>query len=62
MIWLAALTMLLFQGMAVCTIGAMLTNGLSFSMAMAAAVFEVVLGAIIIRMICRDRPKTRETS
>jgi hypothetical protein len=62
MIWLAALTMLLFQGLAVCTIGAMVTNGLSFGMAMATAVFEVILGAMIIRMMCRDRLGTRRTS
>jgi hypothetical protein len=62
MVWLAALTMLLFQGLAICTICAMVTNGLSFGMAMAAAVFEIILGAIIIRMMCRDRLRTRESS
>ena len=54
MIWLAALTFLLFQGLAVCTIGAMLSVGLNAGAAMATAVFEVILGVIIARAMCRS--------
>ena len=53
MIWLAALVMLLFYGLAVCTIGGMVTNGMSAGLAMATAVFEVTLGVILARMMCR---------
>ncbi len=53
MIWLAALTLLLFQGLAVCTIGAMVSVGLNPGAAMATAVFEVILGVIIARAMCR---------
>ena len=49
MIWLMALIMLLFYGLAVCTIGGMLTSGISAGLAMATAVLEVTLGVIIVR-------------
>ncbi|HUT68229.1 MAG TPA: hypothetical protein VMW86_06735 [Dehalococcoidales bacterium] len=57
MMWLAALTMLLFQGLAVCTIGIMVTSGLGFGVAMLTAVAEVILGVIIVRAMCRDMQK-----
>jgi len=59
--WLAALTMLLFQGLAVCTIGIMMTSGLGFGAAMLTAVSEVVLGVIIIRIMLRDAHKAHQT-
>lgn len=54
MMWLVALTMLLFEGLAVCTIGAMVTSGISTGLAMATAVFELILGVIIVREMYRD--------
>jgi hypothetical protein len=60
MMWLAALTMLLFQGLAVCTIGVLVTSGLNFGAAMFTAVCEVTLGVIIIRMLCRDMHPARQ--
>jgi hypothetical protein len=54
MMWLIALTMLLFEGLAVCTIGAMVTSGVGIGLAMATAVFELILGVIIIRAMYRD--------
>jgi len=54
MIWLIALTMLLFQGLAICTIGVMLTSGVGTGLAMATAVFEIILGVIIVRAMYRD--------
>ncbi len=59
--WLAALTMLLFQGLAVCTIGIMMTSGLGFGAAMLTAVSEVILGVIIIRMMLRDMHEAHQT-
>ena len=53
MIWFAALMMLLFYGLAVCTIGGMVTSGISASLAMATAVLEVVVGMIIARVMYR---------
>jgi hypothetical protein len=58
--WLAALTMLLFQGLAVCTIGVMITSGLHFGAALFTAVCEVTLGVIIIRLLCRDMHQVHE--
>ena len=54
MMWLVALTMLLFEGLAVCTIGAMATSGTGAGLAMAAAVFELIVGVIIVRAMYRD--------
>ena len=54
MMWLAALTILLFQGLAVCTIGAMLTAGMGMGAAMTTAVAEVILGVIIARAMYRS--------
>ena len=54
MMWFAAFTMLLFQGLAVCTIGIMVTSGLHFGAAIFTAVCEVILGVIITRMLSRD--------
>ena len=59
--WLAALTMLLFQGLAVCTIGVMTTSGLGFGPAILTAVSEVILGVIIIRMMLRDAHRAHQT-
>ena len=53
MIWLAAFVMLLFYGLAVCTIGGMVTSGISAGLAMATAVLEVTVGVIIARMMYR---------
>ena len=52
--WLIALVMLLFQGLAICMIGIMVTNGLGFGAAMLTAVSVVTLGIIVIRAMCRD--------
>ncbi len=60
MMWLAALTMLLFQGLAVCTIGVMVTSGMGFGPGMLAAVSEVILGVVIVRMMLRDGRHARE--
>jgi len=49
MIWLMALLMLAFYGLALCTIGGMVTSGISTSLAMAIAVLEVIIGAVIAR-------------
>ena len=61
MSWLAASMMLLFQGLAVCTIGIMMTSGLGFGAAMLTAVSEVILGVIIIRMMLRDAYRSHQT-
>ena len=53
MVWLAALMMLLFYGLAVCTIGGMVTIGISASLAMVIAVLEVTVGVTIARAMCR---------
>ena len=49
MIWLVVLMALLFEGLAVCTIGAMVTSGINASLAMATAVLELTLGAPLIK-------------
>ena len=54
MMWLVALTMLLFEGLAVCTIGAMVTSGIGVGLAMATAIFELILGVIIVRAMYSD--------
>ena len=59
MIWLAALTMLLFQGLAICTIGAIIESGMGSGQAMAMAVFEIILGVIIVRGMYRDALRAR---
>ena len=51
MIWLAAFIMLAFYGLAVCTIGGMVTSGISAGLAMATAVLEVTVGIIIVRAL-----------
>jgi len=48
-IWLVALVMLAFYGLAICTIGGMLTNGISTTLAMLTAVLEVTMGVMIAR-------------
>ena len=53
MIWLLALIMLLFEGLAICTVGGMLTNGMSAGLAMATAVLEVIVGVVIVRVMYR---------
>ena len=58
MMWLIALTMLLFEGLAVCTIFAMVTSDISAGLAMATAVFELILGVIIIRAMYRNAHRT----
>ena len=51
--WVIALTMLLFYGLAVCTIGGMVTSGMDVGLAMAIAVLEVTAGMILIRAMHR---------
>lgn len=53
MIWLATFIMLAFYGLAVYTIGGMVTNGISAGLAVAAAILEIIVGVIIVRMMCR---------
>ena len=60
MMWLIALTMLLFEGLAVCTIGAMVTSDMGAGLAMATAVFELILGVIIVRGMYRDALRLRK--
>ena len=52
MIWVAVLMMLAFYGLAVCTIGGMVTSGISAGLAMVTAVLEVTVGIIIVRAMC----------
>ena len=59
MMWLVALTMLLFEGLAVSMIGAMVASGISAGLAMAIAVFELILGVIIVRAMYRDAQMAR---
>jgi len=59
MMWLVALTMLLFQGLAVCMIGIMVTSGFGFGSAMLTGVSVVTLGVIVIRAMCRDIRQAR---
>ena len=54
MIWIVALTMLLFQGLAVCTLGGMLSIGTSTYESIIMAVLVVILGVIIVRAMYRD--------
>ena len=51
--WVIALTMLLFYGLAVCTIGGMVTSGINAGLAMAIAVLEVTTGIILVRAMHR---------
>lgn len=60
MIWLVALMMLLFQGLAVCMIGIMVTSGMGFGPAMLTAVSVVTLGVIVVRAMCRDIRQVRQ--
>jgi hypothetical protein len=53
MMWLVALTMLLFEGLALCTIGGMVTSGVGTGLAMVTAVFELILGVFIVRAMYR---------
>ena len=53
MIWLAALVMLLFEGLAVSALGGMVTNGIGTGLAMATAVLLVILGAVTARAMYR---------
>ena len=52
--WFVALIMLLFYGLAVCTIVGMVTIGTSATIAMTTATLEVILGVIIVRAMYRD--------
>jgi len=54
MMWLMALLMLAFYGLALCTIGGMVTSGISAGLAMAVAVLEVIIGAVIARAMYRS--------
>ena len=54
MMWIVALTMLLFQGLAVCTLGGMLSIGTSTHESIFMAVLVVILGVIITRAMYRD--------
>lgn len=58
--WIVALVMLLFQGLAICMIGIMVTSGLGFGPAMLTAVSVVTLGVIVVRVMCRDIRQARE--
>ncbi len=57
--WFVALIMLLFYGLAVFTIGGMLANGISATLAMTTATLEVILGVIIVRAMYRDLKKVQ---
>jgi len=61
MMWLVALTMISFQGLAVCIIGAMVTSGYSVGLAMATAIFELILGTILVRGMYRDALRLRKS-
>ena len=53
MTWLAAFIMLAFYGLAVCTIGGILTSGFTVDLAITTAILEVTVGIIIARAMCR---------
>ena len=57
--WIVALVMLLFQGLAICMIGIMVTSGMGFGPAMLTAVSVVTLGVIVVRVMCRDMHQAR---
>ena len=52
--WLVALMVLMFEGLAICTIGGLVTSGINTGLAMAAAVLELMIGAPIIKAMYRD--------
>jgi len=54
MIWFMALMMLLFEGLAICTIGGMITVGINAGLAMVAAILEVTIGVVIVRVMYRN--------
>ena len=54
MIWFVVLTMLLFEGLAVCTIGGMVMAGFGAGLAVAVAVFELAVGVTVVRAMRRD--------
>jgi len=58
--WIVALVMLLFQGLAICMIGIMVTSGMGFGSAMLTAVSVVTLGVIVVRVMCRDIRQARQ--
>jgi len=58
MMWLVALTMLLFQGLAVCILGGMLSIGTSTGESILMAVLIVILGVFVTRAMYRDAFKT----
>ncbi len=49
MIWFVALMAVLFVLLAVCTIGSWTTAGIHVGLAMAVAVFEITVGATIVK-------------
>lgn len=51
MIGLAAFIMLAFYGLAICTMGGILTSGLAFSLAITVAIVEVTVGMIVARAV-----------
>ena len=58
MIWLVALTLLLFEGLAVCIIGGMMMSGFGAGLAMATAVLALTVGVVIVRIMYRDLKRT----
>jgi len=59
MMWFVALIMLAFYGLAICTIGGMVTSGISAGLAMAAGVGEVIVGVIMARVVYRAGQRVR---
>ena len=53
MIWFVVLIMLAFEGLAVCTLGYMVTDGISAYLAMASAILIVTIGTVIARAMYR---------
>ena len=51
MIGLAAFIMLAFYGLAICTMGGILSSGLAFGLAITVAIVEVKAGMIIARLV-----------
>ena len=51
MIWLLGFVMLAFYGLAICTIGGMLANGINPGFAIAAGVLQTIVGVCTVRVL-----------
>jgi len=51
MLWLVAITLVLFELLAVCIIGNMVTSGFNIGLAMVGAVWVLTIGAAIVKLM-----------